>query len=112
MSKRVAQRARKVGFTLVEVMIVTAIIALLAAIIYPAYFNARERSITSTCLNNLRMMTSAKDQYALDNENQMPTLPDLVPTYIHHLPECPAGGTYLMGLEGEDATCNVPGHAL
>lgn len=107
-----SNKTKRLGFTLVEAMIVVAIIAMLAAIIYPAYFNARDRSITSTCLNNLRMITAAKDQYALDNMNTMPTLVDLVPTYIARTPECPAGGGYLIGASGEDATCSIPAHTL
>lgn len=97
---------------MVEIMVVVAIIALLTAIIYPAYFNARARSITSSCLNNLRKVTDAKEEYALDNSNQEPDLNDLAPVYLKHVPECPGGGSYVVGPLGEDATCNVPAHTL
>ncbi len=54
------------GFTLVEIMIVVAIIALLAAIAVPSFLRARERSQASTVLNNLRLIEAAKDQWALE----------------------------------------------
>ena len=57
---------RRGGFTLVEIMIVVAIIALLAAIAVPSFLRARKRSQATTSLETLRMVDSAKDQYAID----------------------------------------------
>jgi prepilin-type N-terminal cleavage/methylation domain-containing protein len=54
------------GFTLAEIMIVVAIIALLLAIAVPAFLRARKRSQASTILNDLRLIDSAVDQYALE----------------------------------------------
>ena len=54
------------GFTLVEIMIVVAIIALLAAIAVPGFLRARKRSQASRILNDLRMIDSALDQYAIE----------------------------------------------
>ena len=56
----------KKGFTLVEIMIVVAIIALLAAIAVPGFLRARKRSQASRILNDLRMIDSAVDQYAIE----------------------------------------------
>jgi prepilin-type N-terminal cleavage/methylation domain-containing protein len=55
------------GFTLVEIMIVVAIIALLAAIAVPGFLRARKRSQASKIINDLRMIDSAMDQYAIEN---------------------------------------------
>src|ERR1700761_8299955 len=55
------------GFTLVEIMIVVAIIALLAAIAVPGFLRARKRSQAARVLNDLRFIDSAVDQYALEN---------------------------------------------
>src|SRR3954464_6419098 len=54
------------GFTLVEIMIVVAIIALLAAIAVPGFLRARKRSQAAKVLNDLRMIDSAVDQYAIE----------------------------------------------
>jgi len=57
---------RRGGFTLVEIMIVVAIIALLAAIAVPGFLRARKRSQATTLLNNLRLLDASKDQYAIE----------------------------------------------
>jgi prepilin-type N-terminal cleavage/methylation domain-containing protein len=62
---RTASLSRK-GFTLVEIMIVVAIIALLAAIAVPGFLRARKRSQAAKILNDLRMIDSAVDQYAIE----------------------------------------------
>jgi len=58
---------RRGGFTLVEIMIVVAIIALLAAIAVPGFLRARKRSQASRILNDLRLIDAAVDQYAIEN---------------------------------------------
>ena len=70
------------GFTLVEIMIVVAIIGLLAAIAVPSFIRARQRSQATTVLNELRMTDAAKDQYALENNKSGAITPgwvDLTP---------------------------------
>jgi prepilin-type N-terminal cleavage/methylation domain-containing protein len=64
MSKKLS--CKRGGFTLVEIMIVVAIIALLAAIAVPGFLRARKRSQASRILNDLRMIDSAVDQYAVE----------------------------------------------
>ena len=61
---------KRAGFTLVEIMIVVAIIALLAAIAVPGFLRARKRSQASKILNDLRMISGAVDQYAIENSKQ------------------------------------------
>ena len=61
---------RRAGFTLVEIMIVVAIIALLAAIAVPGFLRARKRSQASRILNDLRMIDSAVDQYAIETNRR------------------------------------------
>ena len=62
--------SKHAGFTLVEIMIVVAIIALLAAIAVPGFLRARKRSQASKILNDLRMISGAIDQYAIENSKQ------------------------------------------
>ncbi len=64
---------RRGGFTLVEIMIVVAIIALLAAIAVPGFLRARKRSQASRILNDLRLIDSAVDQYAIETNKQSGT---------------------------------------
>ena len=61
------QNRKSGGFTLVEIMIVVAIIALLASIAVPSFLRARKRSQATACLETLRMVDGAKDQYAIEN---------------------------------------------
>jgi prepilin-type N-terminal cleavage/methylation domain-containing protein len=61
---------KRAGFTLVEIMIVVAIIALLAAIAVPGFLRARKRSQASKVLNELRMISSAIDQYAIESNKK------------------------------------------
>ena len=59
---------KKAAFTLVEIMIVVAIIGLLAAIAIPNFVKARENAQLNSILNNLRIIEGAKDQWALENK--------------------------------------------
>ena len=75
---------KRAGFTLVEIMIVVAIIALLAAIAVPGFLRARKRSQASKILNDLRMISGAIDQYAIEQSKQS-TDPVFVADWTNYL---------------------------
>jgi prepilin-type N-terminal cleavage/methylation domain-containing protein len=94
----------KKGFTLVEIMIVVAIIGLLAAIAIPSFMKARTTSQKNACINNLRQIESAKDQYSIeagrtsgwafaDDAAAFSTLVSQATGYIKSYPSCPASAS-------------------
>ncbi|MFW5894176.1 MAG: competence type IV pilus major pilin ComGC [Verrucomicrobiota bacterium] len=108
---------RKRSFTLVEIMIVVAIIGLLAAIAIPSFIKARETSQKNACINNLRQIKSAWNQIAI-NENKTDTTTDEVNDYLDSPnPTCPTEGT-AYELETDDINADpecpddIDGHVL
>ncbi|MBV9462933.1 MAG: prepilin-type N-terminal cleavage/methylation domain-containing protein [Verrucomicrobiae bacterium] len=95
-------RKDRSGFTLVEIMIVVAIIGLLAAIAVPSFIRARKRSQGTTVLNELRQVDGAIDQYALENNK---TSGDTV-TWTNVQPYLKAG-TRLYNSGGKDLLGNT-----
>ena len=115
--------SRKAGFTLVEIMIVVAIIGLLAAIAIPNFIKARATSQTNACINNLRQIDGAIQQWALENNKSgtdsvgsASVTPYLGRGTAGQFPTCPAGGAYTLTTVAAKPTCSkstlTPPHQL
>ena len=105
------------GFTLVEIMIVVAIIALLAAIAIPNLLRASARSQATTCINNLRQIDTAIQQFSVEAKKHVGDVinfPDDLTPYIKlnrtgQIPACPANGSYSLATVGAypSALCSI-----
>ena len=114
-----SKTSRQQGFTLVEIMIVVAIIGLLAAIAIPNFVKARTTAQKNACIANLKQIDGAKEQWALENKltSGAPNVDNGINSYLKNSqgPGCPAGGSYGYNVVGTNPTCSqgsTLGHTL
>lgn len=108
---------RLLAFTLVEIMIVVLVIGILLAIAIPNFLLARETSRAKACIENLKEIDTAKEQWMIDNKSSTFTSFQIIPaaagspsdgvlsTYLRNIPQCPESGYYTVGNESELPIC-------
>lgn len=112
-----ARRNSRLGFTLIEIMIVVAIIGLIVAIALPNFMKSRNQARKQVCIENLSQIESAKQLWGVEKgkkEGDVVTQADIVGPllYMKTPPNCPAGGNYDFTTIGANAKCDIPGHTL
>src|ERR1035437_427362 len=102
--------SNKQGFTLVEIMIVVAIIGLLAAIAIPNLVRARTQSQKNACINNLRQIDSAVQTWALETKQGAGATVSFgnIQSYLKNAVICPAGGTTFLDSYTLNGVTNKP----
>ena len=107
------KRSRSAGFTLVEIMVVVAIIGLLMSVATVGISHAVKTAQKQTCAMNIEAIEGSKQMWMLENkkgDNDTATEDDLKPILKNGVfPTCPAGGTYTINNNATRATCSTHG---
>ena len=91
--------------------VTVALVVIVAAMILPAFIRARNTSSSSSCINYLRQIDGAKQQWALESHKTTNDTPrwDEVTPYLKNNTTCPQGGTYILGRVDERPRCSIGG---
>jgi len=115
-------RGKNFGFTLIELMIVIAIIAILASVLVPNFAKAKDKARMEACKSNLRQIMTAMEMYAGDNNGYYTPCtgtgvayyidcPYLIPNYLKAVNYCPLGNSYCIAVNRSawyEAPANAP----
>ena len=110
-------RAHRRGFTLLEILIVVAVLGILVGMAFPNFLKSRTNAQKQICIENLSQIESAKQIWGVETGKKDGDAPDEADLfgamrYMKHKPNCPAGGQYDLTVVGQNAKCEIPGHTL
>ena len=98
----------------ISVIVAFGVLIIICVALIPAFIRARSTSATLPCVNNLRQIDAAKNQWALEHHKKSQdtlTWNDLRPYFparwTNGMPICPDGGTYTLGRVGESPRCSL-----
>ena len=112
------RRTRAKGFTLVEIMIVVAVIGIMASIALPNFAKARTTAQQKACIKNLTVLDQTKQQWGFENKQQSTATPTVAQIQAYfgqaRMPVCPSRGTYTLRRLDRNPTCTLSalGHTL
>ena len=118
MSNDAPQKSRGLNIDFWLALPIAGIVIVLVAIAAPNFVKARNTSAQAACINNLRQLDGAKDQWAIEKGHRVgePVVTNEVIEYMYKggMPTCPNGGTYSLNPLGQNPTCGIGGdhHSL
>jgi prepilin-type N-terminal cleavage/methylation domain-containing protein len=119
LSFRMRRLSKGSAFTLIEIMIVVAILSLLAVLAIPNAIRARDTAARNSCIANLRALAGAKEQWAFELRKGPDAVPDEAEIYgaqryIREKPRCASDGLYELNAMRDSPTCTKDdvGHIL
>ena len=104
------QRQKLAGFTLLEVMIIAAIVGLMAMIALPTFAKAHANTQQKLCIKNLHSLSETKQQWGFENRKLPTATPTAAQLRVYYgknrMPTCPARGTYTLRALNREPICN------
>jgi prepilin-type N-terminal cleavage/methylation domain-containing protein len=109
--KRVSsQRQKLAGFTLLEVMVISAIVGIMAMIAVPNFIKARVTAQQKMCIKNLHSLSETKQQWGFENKRPATAIPTPAQLQVYYgksrMPVCPSQGTYSLRALNREPVCN------
>lgn len=110
-------QAHRRGYTLLEILIVVAILGILVGLAFPNFIKSRNHAQKQMCIENMSQIESAKQIWGVEHgrtDGDEPGDADLfgATSYMKERPVCPAGHSYSLNPIGVNASCPEPGHTL
>lgn len=104
------QRRKLAAFTLLEIMIIAAVIGIMAMIAVPNFLKARTTAQQKVCIKQLHSLSESKQQWAFENRRPPTAIPTVAQLQAYYgrnrMPVCPSRGTYTLRRVSREPTCS------